>query len=109
MGPCEKCGAKPGRGGVILKHKKGCGDVHVVNLHPELRLSCCNHPMSRTNGGSQDVMCRHSRLLTDDCKQCRQDHHGVLIYQCKVCGRQVQDAPHLAQGNEAFIANNQAR
>ncbi len=24
MNPCEQCGAKPGRGGVILRHKKGC-------------------------------------------------------------------------------------
>ncbi len=24
MNPCEHCGAKPGRGGVVLQHKKGC-------------------------------------------------------------------------------------
>ena len=34
---CKDCGAKPGRGGVILRHKKGCtGDTMIIKLPTEL-------------------------------------------------------------------------
>ncbi len=71
---------------------------------------CCNQPMLRTDGGNpRDVMCRHYRLLTDECVECRSLRFGVLIWRCQLCGRQVQDSPHMAQGNEALIINNLSR
>ena len=121
---CEYCGAKPGKGGKVSFHKKGCpelkhgvnrehrenksGDIMSIKIPGHL-FQCCGQPLRRTNGGPHDVMCRHSRLLTDTCQECRREHYGILDYRCAVCGRTVRDAPHLAQGHEATMANDQAR
>lgn len=105
--PCAYCGSKK------RFHKRGCSAMDkVIVVAPEKPvkfLHCCNLPMLRTNGGPRDVMCHHHRLLTDDCKDCRREHNGVLTYQCQLCGKQVKDAPHLAQGAEAETANSQVR
>ena len=97
-------------------HRKGCmkpdGEVVVVaipeHLLPKTTI-CCSTPMLRTDGPSYASMCRHNRLLTSECKECRQEHHGVLTYRCSICGRQMQDSPHLAQGPEALTINSIAR
>lgn len=120
MLPCEHCGAKPGRGGVVKMHKKGCStkqgkyELHPTDKEtyfdvPTIGFVCCDLPMSRTNGGPRDVSCRHHRLLTDNCAECRREHNNILVWECRVCGRRVQDAPHLAQGHEATMARDQVR
>lgn len=105
--PCPACGAKK------RFHKKGC-NLFILKLNPEYVgetmtsvtaltprvYECCNQRMKRTDGNPDYMLCRHQRLLTDDCPDCRRDRHGVLIYRCEVCGSQVQDAPHLATGPE---------
>jgi len=110
--PCPNCGAKPGRGGVILQHRKGCCEQVKLKDSPivlKAEFICCNQPMKRTDGRPHDAMCRHYRLLTEDCKECRHERNGILVYRCSICGRQVQDSPGLAQGPEALLVSSIAR
>lgn len=107
--PCPKCGAKP-NACRIIRHRKGCDDLPETAAAPQpRRLECCNQPMIRTDGGSYDVMCRHNRLLTDECSECRQQRHGSLIFRCALCGSQVEDAPGRPSAVEATAAINAVR
>jgi len=117
--PCEICGSKPNACKIIV-HKRECsiknlGDSATIPAPAPLAApivyakTCCSQPMIRTDGPSYAPVCRHNRLLTAECKECRQDHHGILTYRCTVCGKTMQDSPHLAQGPEALAVSSIAR
>lgn len=135
MDPCELCGGKPNRARRVM-HRKGCqyygldaGVLPVLTKEekeyvPKLKEApgssgntitvkiphfCCNEVMVRTDGAPYESSCRHFRLLTSECSECRQHHNGVLIYRCKSCGREMVDSPHLAQGDAAMRINMIAR
>ncbi len=82
----------------------------VKSVNPEViesnlnghSFNCCNLPMRRTDGANYDQLCRHRRLLTAPCEECRNIRHGSLIYVCSFCGRQIEDAPGKALGNDAM-------
>ena len=123
MDPCSICGRKPNRARRIF-HKPDCpnagldaGMARVIPVPEPLDTpvvfatgrTCCNQPMTRTDGRPYDAMCRHFRLLSGDCAECRKEHNGIITYRCAVCGRQVQDSPGIAQGPAALNVSLIAR
>lgn len=107
--PCPECGNKPFGG--RIKHKAGCSmvtPVTEVKAWPHSHV-CCGEPMRRTDGAKYEFTCSHHRLLTLECPECRDRHHGILTYHCYECGRDLRDAPHLAQGDKATRINMNIR
>ena len=125
---CEICGAKPGRGGKILQHKKGCSlrkdqikaaVTEVIEARPKTipdgktRCVQCKTPMRRVNCGGlthrpEYSSCRHGRGLEVDCPECRQMQHGTFSWVCPQCkwtfdeGKAIPSANYEIRGEVKF-------
>lgn len=115
---CSECGAKAGRGGVILQHRRGCSHkvvkpsapvidvVEPVVVVPEPRTLCqhCGTAMRRLNCGGMThrpeySVCRHNRGLESECEDCRKIQHGKLVWGCPKCKQEFHEGRQMASMN----------